>query len=214
MKKILISLSIIGVVGAIAIGGTMAYFSDTETSTGNTFTAGTLDLVVTTSGTGPAGKTTVNENGDGFNDNVVFANLAPGDSGSIVWTITNNGSLDGFIDVHQWLTNDSDGVDTEPELLVDPTPGGVGELDNEMVLTSSLTIDGLNVGFLPQPWVGKWSDIAVYGPAVDLLPVPLPVGKSLVMTYAWDIPITVGNTIQGDTFTADFQMFLDQTNTP
>ncbi len=46
MKKILISLSIIGVVAALGIGGTIAYFSDTETSTGNTFSSGTLDLKV------------------------------------------------------------------------------------------------------------------------------------------------------------------------
>lgn len=45
-KRILISLSIIGAVAAIAIGGTIAYFSDVETSTGNTFTAGTLDLTI------------------------------------------------------------------------------------------------------------------------------------------------------------------------
>jgi predicted ribosomally synthesized peptide with SipW-like signal peptide len=45
-KRILISLSVIGVVVAIAIGGTVAYFSDTETSTGNTFTAGSLDLTI------------------------------------------------------------------------------------------------------------------------------------------------------------------------
>lgn len=46
MKKILISISIIGVVAGIAIGGTIAYFSDTETSAGNTFSAGTLDLKI------------------------------------------------------------------------------------------------------------------------------------------------------------------------
>lgn len=45
-KKILISLSVIGIVAAIAIGGTIAYFNDTETSTGNIFTAGALDLKV------------------------------------------------------------------------------------------------------------------------------------------------------------------------
>lgn len=43
-KKILVRLSIIGVVAAIAIGGTIAYFSDTETSAGNVLAAGTLDL--------------------------------------------------------------------------------------------------------------------------------------------------------------------------
>jgi len=47
MKKILISLAIIGVVAAIGIGATVAYFTDTETSTGNTFTAGTMNLVLT-----------------------------------------------------------------------------------------------------------------------------------------------------------------------
>lgn len=46
MKRILISLSIIGVVGAIAIGATVALFSDTETSAGNIFTAGSIDLKV------------------------------------------------------------------------------------------------------------------------------------------------------------------------
>ena len=46
MKKIILSLTIIGVVAAIAIGGTIAYFNDTETSTGNTFTAGAIDLKI------------------------------------------------------------------------------------------------------------------------------------------------------------------------
>ena len=45
-KRILISLSVIGAVGAIVIGGTIAYFSDVETSTGNTFSVGTLDLKI------------------------------------------------------------------------------------------------------------------------------------------------------------------------
>ena len=46
MKKILISLSIIGAVAAIATGATIALFNDTETSTGNIFVAGTMDLKV------------------------------------------------------------------------------------------------------------------------------------------------------------------------
>jgi len=45
-KKILISLTVIGVVAAIAIGGTIAYFSDTETSAGNLFVAGAIDLKI------------------------------------------------------------------------------------------------------------------------------------------------------------------------
>ncbi len=46
MRKILISLAIIAAIGAIVITGTTAFFSDTETSTGNTFTAGAIDLKI------------------------------------------------------------------------------------------------------------------------------------------------------------------------
>jgi len=46
MKKIIISLCVIGAVAAVAITGTVAYFSDTETSAGNTFTAGTIDISI------------------------------------------------------------------------------------------------------------------------------------------------------------------------
>jgi len=46
MKKIIVSLAIIAVVGAIVVGATTAFFSDTETSSGNTFTAGAIDLKV------------------------------------------------------------------------------------------------------------------------------------------------------------------------
>lgn len=45
-KKIIISLSVIGLVAVVAIGGTIAYFNDTETSTGNIFVAGAMDLKV------------------------------------------------------------------------------------------------------------------------------------------------------------------------
>jgi len=46
MKKIIISLSVMIAVGEIAVGATYALFSDTETSSGNIFVAGALDLKV------------------------------------------------------------------------------------------------------------------------------------------------------------------------
>lgn len=45
-KKILYSLGVIGIVSAFALSSTGAFFSDSETSTGNTFTAGAIDLKV------------------------------------------------------------------------------------------------------------------------------------------------------------------------
>jgi predicted ribosomally synthesized peptide with SipW-like signal peptide len=46
MKKIVLSLAVIAVVATVAVTATRAYFSDTATITGNTFTAGTLDLKI------------------------------------------------------------------------------------------------------------------------------------------------------------------------
>ena len=46
MKKILMSVMVIAVAVAVVAGGSMAYFSNTETSTDNVFQAGTIDLAV------------------------------------------------------------------------------------------------------------------------------------------------------------------------
>jgi predicted ribosomally synthesized peptide with SipW-like signal peptide len=46
MKPIITSIGMIVFVAAIVAGGTGAFFSDTETSTGNVFTAGAIDLTV------------------------------------------------------------------------------------------------------------------------------------------------------------------------
>ena len=46
MKKILLSSVIVVAAAAVVVGATTAFFSDTETSTGNTFTAGSIDLKV------------------------------------------------------------------------------------------------------------------------------------------------------------------------
>lgn len=47
MRKIILSFLVIaGATAAIGVGGTTAFFSDTETSTGNTFAAGAIDLKI------------------------------------------------------------------------------------------------------------------------------------------------------------------------
>lgn len=132
-KKILISSMVIALVCALIGGGIYAVFSDTEDSSGNEFTAGTLNLVPSTSGEcSDAGKYTVTPGGDGLNGYVVFTNLAPGDSGSITWTLTNDGSLDGTLTIASTVTF-SDVDANEPENAVtDPHAndgGGNGDLD-------------------------------------------------------------------------------------
>ncbi len=46
MKKIIISGSLVVAVAALVTGATVAFFNDTETSTGNIFTAGSIDITV------------------------------------------------------------------------------------------------------------------------------------------------------------------------
>ena len=46
MKKILLSLTTVGIVAALALGFSGAFFSDTETSTGNVLQAGKVDLLI------------------------------------------------------------------------------------------------------------------------------------------------------------------------
>jgi predicted ribosomally synthesized peptide with SipW-like signal peptide len=107
-KRILISLSVIAAVAAIAIGGTVAYFSDTETSTGNTFSAATLDL--------EAG-------GPGFSQPISVSGMKPGDdTGYFKWIIKNTGSIPGKISVtFSPITNDENGIN-EPEQGAESQP--------------------------------------------------------------------------------------------
>ncbi len=110
---LIIALLLVGAIGAM---GTGAWFSDTETSNGNTLTAGTLDLTV-----------------DGENDpNVAFmtcTDMSPGDTEYQYWVLKNVGSIDGQPSItFSAITNNDNGL-TDPEGDVDTTGGdGEGEL--------------------------------------------------------------------------------------
>ena len=143
MKLLSIIVTVVAL-GALGVGGTLAVFSDVETSTGNTFTAGTLNLVNTVSGTGPSGKFVVTAGGDGINGNVVFGGdavkLKPGESGSITWSLQNTGTVPGTLTILASLTSSENGKN-EPELaaagdVADPA----GELD--LYMGVKLTRDG------------------------------------------------------------------------
>ena len=97
MKKILLSLALILVFGTAAyIGGTGAFFSDTETSTNNTFTAGAIDLKIdnTSYYLGVANPGTTWPSQDLTNQKFFdFSDLKPSDYGELVTIITLVGLL-------------------------------------------------------------------------------------------------------------------------
>src|SRR3989344_3792806 len=132
MKKILLSLSMIAVVGVVVLGATGAFFSDTETSTGNTFTAGAIDLKIDNDSyyNGELNQGTtwqVADLNDGYgpaDDGLYlffdFDDLKPGDYGEDTISI-HVATNDAYACVDTRLDSDDDNSSTEPE-LVDETP--------------------------------------------------------------------------------------------
>ena len=132
MRKILVSVMVISLACALIGGGIYAVFSESEDSTGTSWTTGTLNLIPTVSGTGPGGKYTVTPGGDGLNGYVVFTNLAPGDSGSVTWTLENEGSLDGTLTMASDVTFDENGSNEPEDAVAGNNGGGNGDLDEYM----------------------------------------------------------------------------------
>ncbi len=89
MKKILLSAGIILFVGALAVSGTRAFFSSQATATGNVFSAGSLELLLTRLEGGGTPETTKDAQWN-------FTNMAPGGTPdeSSIW-LRNAGSLAG-----------------------------------------------------------------------------------------------------------------------
>jgi len=130
MPRIILSLALITVVlGALGYGATNAFFSDTETSVANVFTAGAIDLkvdnesyyngVATSSTSWEATDLTIEKF---FN----FGDLKPDDYGedTISLHVETN---DAYMCADVTLTSDNDNGLTEPEALVDQTPGPIGQ---------------------------------------------------------------------------------------
>lgn len=83
--KILASLLTLGLASAGLGYGTFAYFTDEETSTGNIFTAATLDL-----------KT---NDADGVTGTIAASSFAPGDTATGSLTLKNDGTLATGLDL-------------------------------------------------------------------------------------------------------------------
>ncbi len=126
---------IVFVAGAFAAGATGSFFSDTETSSGNTFTAGAIDLKIDNSSyyNGSLSSSTSWSLTDltiqKFFD---FSDVKPSDYGedTISLHVDNN---DAYLCANVTLTSNDDNGLTEPESEVDQTAGvGQGELADEV----------------------------------------------------------------------------------
>lgn len=197
-KRIILSLAMIVLTIAGVTSATMAYFSDTATSSGNTFTAGTLDLTLGESGGAP----------------ISLINMQPGDTGSGTITVTNAGSLAG------WLGAKSSYV--EADGAPNPTDMNANNTAN-MLLVTAFTADTVDMlGAIPD--VNSDGRKTVYDMVNDPSAVPPPhaggswysydnnmiVGESHVYALTVQFDPNAGNAYQGDGITWTFEFLLDQ----
>lgn len=233
-KKILISLSIISAVAVVSIGATTALFNDPETSAGNTFTAGAIDLTIDShcyyNGDDQAcvsnwtSKDLIST-ADKFFD---FDDIKPGDTGVNIISlhVENN---DAWACLNITNKQDNDNGLTEPEDVVDDTPGvGEGEL-SEFLSTFVWWDTNQNGAFDTGEAQIDNGDFKT----VDLLPLAdsqhMPAitgGQTNYLGFAWcagyweTVPVAgqpfvcdgsgMGNIAQTDSFTADISFVVEQ----
>jgi len=161
----------IAAIAAVVVGATTAYFSDVETSTGNTFTAGTIDLTVDSNCTyngvqsGECGVWSLKDLDATADKFFNFTDVKPGDYGenTVSLHVENNEAYACF-NVSPLVNNDN-GC-TEPEGLVDTTCGaGEGELAQNVQFFAWDDLNGNNI------WETEESPLFsnIKGPASDVL---------------------------------------------
>lgn len=216
----------IAAVGAIAIGATRAYFSDTETSTGNTFTAGTIDIAI--------------DDQNPWTRNYQIGDLKPGETGNINFDITNVGQ--NPVNVSKTLTSITGtggtphytcggvSVSSEPEFLAEHgTFNGQGVCDStnwvandnvasQIIYDLSVKVYGTTGETDLLWWQAIYTDVDgkkitdVYGPTggtyVDLGMIP--VGGHMIVTQSYHFDYNAGNEYQGDALSFDITIKGEQ----
>ena len=189
---------------ALLIGGLYGYFDDTETGNPSVFTAGTLDLMTWVDGTSPTGAAfivTPSDNVNGICGHVDFSNVAPSDNGTITWTLTNNGTVDGDLTFDNVTVGFAENGSNEPEAKVAGNDGGGnGDLDEYMYCR--LSKDGVDLTGLIQ-----FSGLAA---VLEGQNVALDAGMDTTYELYWEIDSAVGNIIQSDQATIDITFNLTQ----
>ncbi|PHQ39929.1 hypothetical protein DJ69_03545 [Halorubrum persicum] len=238
-RKMLVGLGAVGVASAGAGLGTTAYFNDTESFEGNTLTAGSLDLFVDYEASYDSDGTVVNqaETAAGKQDGTpagMFYDLddvKPGDSGHVefCFRIVDNPS-------YMWACGDLSQAEngmSEPEMSVDDTPdlGELGDAINarlvfcerdeagdfvegeELVSGSLVDVIAAITGGVPLDGMGMAGmtpgDQAEYSEVVEPEEGESYITGPCVCLF-WEIPTGVGNEIQTDSLTMNFEFHAVQ----
>jgi len=206
MRKILTAIFVVGLVATIAGVGIYAYFSDTETSTGNTFTAGTLDLK-TIDGDEQTWK-------DGVTATWTATNMKPGDSFpfavesvglSRAGTIT-PGSLE--------ITCDYSVIEESPQTEADTDPYTNAHPDDMAKQTIITRFKYNGIDYLDSitdfDGDGKKTFYDLKNSPVTGLPIPVVTDGGTFFRLSVKFSEDAGNDFQGDTFNLTMIFTLKQ----
>ena len=197
MKKILSSLLVISAIVAIVAVGARALFSDTEISTGNTFTTGTIDIAV--DGKNPwvsSGEYKMNDMKPSYTDYIEFKVKNVGNNPANLWkTLKNFNTYDvkcvsaetdcNIHDIDNWINYDlrvelytSDAA-TEPvwweTIYMDSDNKKIGDLENK----------AMYLGMIPVGWTMK-------------------------VTQSYHMVENTGNEYQADGMSFDIELYAEQ----
>ncbi|MFC1947702.1 TasA family protein [Chloroflexota bacterium] len=183
MKKILgLTVAAVLVIGLVG-GGTWAYFSDTEETTGNIFSAGTLDLgVANAAGTNPTGSTTAT---------FAASDLYPGSTaGSGTLYVNNEGSINmSSVEISFSLAGYTENTPNTVDNWDLTT--GTDNLTN-MIIATDVKWDGTDVAALENKSIEELIAMAPY----DL--GNLDEDSELTLYIEWTFSATATNGCQGD----------------
>jgi len=218
-RKILASMLIIAVASMLLGAGTIAYFSDTETSKGNKFTVGLgPDLVLYPCGTQPYLP---------FN----VGNIMPGDSGVADVNVRNAGPVAGWLSMKIInLVNLESGL-LDPEIEAGDTTPDEGELGSKLYLV--IWFDDDNDGEIDGDWFTYGGEQPIVEGYVDYLhglgKIPIDgspydpaapkhtydkmeptSGRWATIGFKWSLASDVGNIIQSDSLTFDIEFTLSE----
>ena len=202
MKKIVgLSIAVLLIIGLVG-GATYAYFSDTESSTNNALTAGTLDLKI--------------DGGDVAVTTFTASDVAPGSSGSGSSILANVGSISGELDIATSAVANSAGTGgTEYE-------GGSGELGASAQIAMYIDVDqstGWNAGDIGLQSTGvtysfptalNYDEINDYASETWDAVETMAASAADDIIVNWQVPIGADNTIQGDSVSFDITFTLEQ----
>jgi len=191
IKKFATSAASVITAGALIVGGTMAYFTDTDTSTGNTLGAGSLEIELQTLGR-------AHLEGEAF---FTANNMMPGDEPvSSCAAVANVGTLD-----FNWTMKGTDATATTPSLvdvLWGKTYAWVGEGEADCEATEGWELIG-GMG-LPISLV-----VDVEGPRGLLAG-----GATEYFKWEYWLPASVGSEYMGAQAVLDMEVKAYQTNDP